>query len=205
MLRMLELFSGSGVMSKAFQREGFETITLDNEPDYHPDICESIFDFDPYSDLHPDVIWASPPCTKFSVASLSRNWRDGKPINPETEEAIAIVRRTLDIIRIIKPRFYFIENPRGMLRTLDIMKGMPRMTISFCQYGENRMKPTDIWTNASMFFRCCKNGDPCHEAAPRGSKTGTQGIKGAYNRGILPTMLCDEVASYCKKGLYDKS
>ena len=34
----------------------------------------------------------------------------------------------------------------------------------------------------------CFNGNKnCHhEPAPRGSKTGTQGLKGAYERGIIP-------------------
>jgi hypothetical protein len=41
----------------------------------------------------------------------------------------------------------------------------------------------------------CKNGNPdCHhERAPRGSRTGTQGLKNAYERGILPTELCQDI------------
>jgi hypothetical protein len=43
----------------------------------------------------------------------------------------------------------------------------------------------------------CKNGNPnCnHERAPRGSKTGTQGRKGSYNRSMIPHQLCIEVLS----------
>ena len=39
----------------------------------------------------------------------------------------------------------------------------------------------------------CKNGDSCHEAAPRGSQTGTQGIKGNYERSKIPYQLCKEI------------
>lgn len=51
-----------------------------------------------------------------------------------------------------------------------------------------RMKPTDLWTNNFNWIprSMCKNGDPCHEKAPRGSKTGTQGIDGARDRSIIP-------------------
>lgn len=37
------------------------------------------------------------------------------------------------------------------------------------------------------------NGSPCHEAASRGSKTGTQGLKGAYERSIIPAQLCNDI------------
>jgi hypothetical protein len=57
------------------------------------------------------------------------------------------------------------------------------------------MKPTDIWTNHSnpKFKPMCKNGDKCHEAAPRGSKTGTQGLKNAIERGVIPEKLCEHI------------
>ena len=43
--------------------------------------------------------------------------------------------------------FYFIENPRGMLRKQKMMEEFTRYTITYCKYGDDRMKPTDIWTN----------------------------------------------------------
>lgn len=62
------------------------------------------------------------------------------------------------------------------------------------------MKPTDIWTNSNTWVpkKMCSNGDSCHVAAPRGSKAGTQGIKGAYTRSIVPTRLCLEVLLSCE-------
>ena len=56
------------------------------------------------------------------------------------------------------------------------------------------MKPTDIWTNLDWKPKAmCKNGQPCHEAAPRGSKTGTQGLKNNYERSKIPYFLSREI------------
>jgi hypothetical protein len=92
---------------------------------------------------------------------------------------------------------YYIENPRAMLRKMHFMKGMDRTTVTYCSYGDTRMKPTDIFSNniRDMFNlngwqprTMCYNGNKkCqHEPAPRGSRTGTQGLKGNYERSKVP-------------------
>ena len=90
------------------------------------------------------------------------------------------------------------------------MQGLPRYTVTYCKYEldkpleERRMKPTDIWTNHPdpKFKPICKNGDPCHASAPRGSATGTQGIKGAKDRSVIPKMLCEHIVDICEEGYY---
>ena len=47
----------------------------------------------------------------------------------------------------------------------------------------------------------CKNGDPCHVSAPRGSKTGTQGLKGSIERSKIPQKLCEHIVDICEEGL----
>ena len=83
---------------------------------------------------------------------------------------------------------------------MDFMQGLPRYTVTYCQYGDKRMKPTDIWTNHTdpNFKPPCKNGAPCHEKAPRGSSTGTQGLKGSAVRSQIPDALCDHIAEICE-------
>ena len=100
--------------------------------------------------------------------------------------------------RYYKPKYYYIENPRGVLRKLDVVKDLQiRNTVWYCQYGDSRAKPTDIWTNDESWIPrpVCKNGNRnCHhEPAPRGSKTGTQGKKNAFLRSIVPEQLCNEI------------
>ena len=57
---------------------------------------------------------------------------------PKTERAARadeVNRHTLRIIRTLRPRFFFIENPMGGLRKMDYMQGIPRHLITYCQYG----------------------------------------------------------------------
>ena len=202
-MKTLELFAGSRSFSKVAESYGFKTYTTDNQDfDKIYQVCD-IFDFDLQKaidilDGYPDIIWASPPCTYFSVASIGHHWN--KDNTPKTKEAILgvkIVQKTIDIINELQPAFWFIENPRGKLRKLDVVGGFARATVTYCSYGDIRMKPTDIWTNFHFWKPkpMCKNGNrECHhQPAPRGSQTGTQGLKGSYEKSKIPPALFEEL------------
>jgi hypothetical protein len=107
-----------------------------------------------------------------------------------------LVQKAREIAETLNPTYGFIiENPRGMLRKLPPVQGLERRTVTYCQYGDTRMKPTDLWGTVPGWEPQppCKNGAPCHEAAPRGSRTGTQGIDGAKDRSRVPYGLGLEV------------
>ena len=107
---------------------------------------------------------------------------------------MAIVNKTKEIITALQPKHFVIENPRGKLRKLNLLDDYTLDTVTYCQYGDTRMKPTDLWHNLDWTPRpMCKNGMPCHVAAPRGSVTGTQGLKGNYERSKVPYELCKEI------------
>ena len=203
-MNVLELFAGSRSFSKTAEDFGWKTYTTDIEPYSKINQVCDIFEFDyDKCPFEPDILWASPPCTTFSVASISTHWTGGhRAYIPKTERAklgLKILDRTIELIRLIKPKYWYIENPRGVMRKVDPMVelSMYRKTIWYCQYGDKRAKPTDIWTNNSLWKPrpVCKNGnkDCHHQPAPRGSKTGTQGLKGAYERSKIPEDLCKEI------------
>jgi len=200
-MRILELFSGTASFSKVSRARGHETFTIDNNPKFNPDLCKDVMDLTlgdfPFK---PDIIWASPPCTFFSVASIGKHWNEDH--TPKTDEArlgMKIVKKTLEIIKELNPKFWIIENPRGKLRKLQFMQDLPRTTACYCKYSDTRMKPTDLWTNFGFEGKMCKNGNPCHISAPRGSKTGTQGLKGNMERSVVPEKLCVEIIKLCEE------
>lgn len=199
-MKVLELFAGSRSIGKAAKELGMEVFSIDLIPYEGIDLAKDLLMVHP-SDIPwvPDIIWASPPCTTYSIAAISHH-RDNTIA--KSQEAIIgdkLVKATLGLITYFRPQYWFIENPRGMLRKMPFMQGLNRATVTYCQYGDTRMKPTDIWHKSNWTPRpMCKNGLPCHESAPRGSRTGTQGKKGAYERSQIPHELCLEVLMSCK-------
>ena len=198
-MNTLELFAGSRSFSKVAERMGHRTFTTDIENykniDYVCDVCDFDVDKIPF---RPDLIWASPPCTTFSVAAMWRHWnKDRTPKTENAKHGVAMVKKTLELIDILKPEYFIIENPRGLLRKLDIIDLKTMKTVWYCTYGDKRAKPTDIWTNIDAWIPrpVCHNGnkDCHHEAAPRGSKTGTQGLKNSYEKSKVPEQLCEEI------------
>lgn len=215
-MKALELFAGTRSISKAFEARGHQVFSVEWSKDFE--------NIDLYADIltvtaddilerfgRPDVIWASPDCTTFSIAAIShhrrRNPETGNldPVSDYAKFCDEVDKHVLQLIQELKPRLYFIENPRGGMRKMTWMRGLPRYTVTYCQYGDSRMKPTDIWTNHPdpKFKPMCKNGDSCHDAAPRGSRAGTQGLKGSKERSIIPPLLCEHIVTICEEQIED--
>lgn len=217
MKTMIELFSGSGIVAKTFQEAGYKTLTIDNNSDLKPNIVADILLLNlkdiPKEFRNPDVIWASPPCQTFSVMTIGHYWnKDGTPKRSKTYIGLALALKTKELIEELKPKIFFIENPTGMLRKQKFMISLHRKTVTYCQYGMKYRKSTDIWTNAVSWIprSACKVGSSCHEEARRGMKRGIQGVanpnlpsfaewkSNAYERGIIPEKLCQEVVNFCQ-------
>ena len=210
LIKVLELFAGTKSVSNAFKERGHEVFTVDWDEEFDVDLHADISELTAQEIIEkfgrPDVIWASPDCTSYSVAAISHHRRrdSNGNLEPVTEYAKfcdETNKHVLELIKELKPKYYFIENPRGGMRKMDFMKNIPRYTVTYCQYGERRQKPTDIWTNHPnpMFKPPCKSGSPCHDAAPRGSRTGTQGILGAKDRAKIPQQLCRHIVDICEE------
>ena len=202
-MKVLELFAGSRSIGKVCDELGHEVFSSDWTPFDGIDYAVDINEFDTSKvPFIPDMIWASPPCTTFSVASIGKHWDMNR--RPKTQDALMglqILKQTIAIIDYfhqLNPNLaWYIENPRGMMRKVDVWNNILhiRNTVTYCQYGDSRMKPTDIWTNNYNWSPrpACKNGMSCHISAPRGSRTGTQGLKGSYVRSQIPYELCKEI------------
>jgi hypothetical protein len=188
-----DFFAGTGSATKAFEDAGPTIVKVELDEYFEADerdILTLTADYLIPKYGQPDFIWASPPCTTFSVASIRHYWSyvDGKavPKNEKTLQGIAVVAYTLELIKSLNPTIgWLMENPRGMLRKQVVVSDLHRRTITYCQYGDFRMKPTDLWGEVPGWIPKipCKAGMTCHNSARRGSDTGTQGIGGGGKGG----------------------
>lgn len=224
---IVELFAGTRAISNAFESAGHISFSVDRDSSFEKiNLCADVLTLTAQWIIEnvglPDVLWASFDCTSYSIAGISHH----RTKNPETgnldpksdyaKKSDEVNQHVLGIIdelqeerkkRGLPPMLFFIENPVGALRKMVWMQGYPRYTVTYCQYeldrpvSKRRKKPTDIFTNHPnpQFRPVCKNGDPCHAAAPRGAKTGTQGLKGAKERSVIPRMLCEHIVYICER------
>ena len=201
---VFDFFAGTGSSTKAFEDAGHTVYKFELDDSFeateHVDVMNLTADYLLSKYGRPDFIWASPPCTAFSVASIGHHWQGGyRAYEPKTEFARhsqELVRHTIELIKKMNPtRGWLVENPRGVLRKLPVVANLPRNTVTYCQYGDSRMKPTDLWGWVPNWIPrpMCKNGEPCHTPAPRGARTGTQGLKGAKDRSMVPYELGKEI------------
>lgn len=196
-MKIVDLFSGLGGFSQAFVERGHDVITLDLDPRFKPTIVADIREIRyPSLSLNGDidVVLASPPCKAFSVASIPHHWKDHKP-GLKVAEAVGIVANALRLIAEIQPTYWVLENPCGMLKR---MIGDPKETIYLCSYGTKWKKPTDLWGRYPGKLKL-----PCapHEAAPRGSKKGVQGVSDPAERAKLPYGLSLELCKRFENGV----
>ena len=195
-MKLLDLFSGLRGWSDPFLAAGWGVTTVDNDPSFGADVTKSVLALPDTFAQGFDVILASPPCTCFSTMTFSHHWKPGRvPRTPEAQVAMDLVRKTVKMIQMAQPRFWVIENPRAMLRKLGLIPGR-RETVWYCRYGEQRAKPTDLWGGFPERWiprGACRNGNPDHTPAPRGSRTGTQGGLSSAASAKIPVALAEEL------------
>ena len=211
-MRAIDLFSGTGSFTKVARELGYRVTSYDNAPDsfgHGGHFRLSVMDVTPNTEPKVSVLWASPPCTGFSIAAIGKSWdkKTGLPKSESARVGMMLMKRTIEIIALTQPDKWYIENPRGMMRKKiePFLKAAGlnwvRHTVAYCQYGDTRQKPTDIWTNdldwkPRPMCKPNRKGEPlrtCHVAAPRGSSAGTQGVKSARDRSIVPRELILEI------------
>ena len=204
---VIDLFAGLKGWSEPYTTDTRWTVfTVDNDPQFNSTLTADILSLTPddFPDT-PTVILASPPCTWFSVMRIGKNWtHDHQPKTDKARYGMELVNHTLHLINELQPLYWVIENPRAKLRRLPMMLNLPRHTVTYCQYGESRMKPTDLWGGFPSTFLphdICANGDSCHTPAPRGSRTGTQGMDPAESAKI-PFGIANDMRLAIESDLY---
>lgn len=109
-MKVLELFAGTRSIGKAFEARGHQVYSIDWD--------KSFENIDCYADIGnlsawdilvrfglPDVIWASPDCSTFSVAAISYHRRKDKStgnLEPITEYAKTCDRIDQHVLALIE-------------------------------------------------------------------------------------------------------
>lgn len=160
-MNSLELFCGTKCVSNVLDKKGYNTTTLDFNEKFNPTFCEDILEWD-YKQFQPShfkLIWASPDCTSWSIASGGIH-RKKDNINGHSETATLgnrMITRTMEIIDYFKPQFWFIENPRGLLthyppfKAWRTLQGGNQVCVFYGNYGWTFPKPTHIWSNVPLW------------------------------------------------------
>ena len=140
---LLELFSGTGSVGRAFRALGWEVFSVDSDAAAKPTLVANVLDLQ-LDALPPcvDCIWANPPCTHYSRArTKAKTPRD-------LEGSDALVRNVLTIIGYYGIPDWFMENPHsGLLKDRVVVAGLPMRVVGYCKYGKPYRKRTAIWTN----------------------------------------------------------
>ena len=197
-------------MSNAFRNRGHKCFTIDWDERFqsslHIDISKLTINDLPIEFRTPDVVFLGTDCTTYSVASISRHRRKNPitgsldPISEKAKFADDMNRHCKELLKVLNPKVQIWENPVGALRKMDFMQDLICNTTTYCQYGFSYRKATDFFSNIDLHLKPpCKNGSPCHEKAPRGARTGLQGIKDPALKAIYPSLLCDQIVLECER------
>eukprot|EP00873_Tetraselmis_striata_P033987 jgi/Tetstr1/454251/TSEL_041170.t1 len=151
-VRVLDLFSGTGSIEKTLRKliPDVDVTSVDFDPKFKPTIVADVLELDYKSMWRPgefDAVWLSPPCTFYSLA------RNSAPRDFTTSDRL--VKRGMEIVEYMRPRRFFMENPRAFLRLRPFMRrwnAKYRTTVNYCRYSSRGdvykyPKPTDIWTD----------------------------------------------------------
>lgn len=153
MEQTVELFCGEvKAFSSIASALGFATFTVDVNPEVNPSLTVDVRALDgtdvPSSPL---IVWAAPSGAGFEAA----HWNGIDPTDKAGEQALEIFRATISAISMLNPKWWFIENPKSVLRGLPVVAGFNRgyptrnrHTIRHDEYGGQRATQTDVWTNA---------------------------------------------------------
>lgn len=154
---MIDLFSGLGGASEPFvQHPDWDVIRVElSEHCSHVPhtIIGDVRDYHVEKSLpsEPDILWMSPPCNEFSTARV-----------PQLENpSMELVDRCLDLVQILWPKYWVIENVRGAIKHFHSRLGPPRVIIDskICLWGNFPLFTVEL-KNHSKFHNDTWSDDP---------------------------------------------
>ena len=168
MKRILELFCGTKSVGNVFEKDGYEVISLDYNKKFNATHTEDIltWDYTQYPPGYFNVIWASPDCTTFSLATGGKYRTKTSIYGLNNEYQIKatlgnnMVLRVIEIIKYFQPKSWFIENPRGLLKYFpplnefiaDEEHNSNMNLVYYANYNNwGFPKPTNIWSNLPLW------------------------------------------------------
>ena len=163
--RLLELFCGTKSVGTVFETAGYEIVSLDYNKKFNATHTVDIltWDYKQYEPDYFDVIWASPDCRTFSIATGGK-YRSKDMIYGKNNDAQggadlgnAMIVKLIEILKYFKCKAWFIENPRGLLQyfppLVEFMKEVNghKVLVYYGNYGWGFPKPTHIWSNLPLW------------------------------------------------------
>ncbi len=198
MEQTVELFCGEAkAFSSIASALGFATFTVDMNPEVNPSLVADVRTLDASAfPSSPLIVWAAPPANGFEAA----HWNGMDPVDETGELALQTFEATVSALSMLRPKWWFIENPKSVLRRLPIVAGFNRgypsrnrQTIRHDEYGGRTAAQTDVWTNAYWWI-------------PRPGEAG--GSEGADTERRVPTTVFAEIFeqldTYQKTGSYGR-
>jgi len=138
MKKILDLCSGLGGATAAFMdSSSWEVLRIENNEllrDVPSTLIMDIFEFRDLIEDNPeqwqnkiDAIWASPPCLEFSMAYGSpRSVHTRNSPQDDYKPSLDIMLCCMDIIELLKPRYWILENVMGSISYFKPRLGHPR-------------------------------------------------------------------------------
>lgn len=122
-MKVLELFAGTRSIGKAFEARGHEVFSVEWDKNFeninlYKDILTLTADEVIKKFGRPDVVWASPDCSSYSIAAISHHRvqeENGNlaPVSDYAKFCDRVNQHVLCVLLALSPKFWFIENPRG--------------------------------------------------------------------------------------------
>ena len=114
-MNVIDLYCGLGGWAKGFVEKG-DNVTgydiIDFSEKYPGKFVKA--DLLASSDFpSADIVVASPPCTDFSKSSFPLTWKSVQRYPPDIPKALQLFNRVYEIVEMVKPKYYIIENVRG--------------------------------------------------------------------------------------------